>query len=263
MIDSHCHLNFKNLKNDINKIILKSNEINIEKILSINTKIEEFETHYELIKNFSSVYISIGAHPDEIKNDNIPTVEDITKYCSKNKVIGIGETGLDFFYTSENKKFQIKSFENHIESSYKSNLPLIVHQRNSENELIDIISYYNKSKPLNIVFHCFTGSEKLRNFCLDHNFFLSFSGIITFKNAAVLRNIIKSVPLNLILIETDSPFLSPEPVRGKVNVPYNVFHIYKFLSEFFNYDFKDFEKIIDKNFYKLFPKAKTYIKSSL
>ena len=80
MIDSHCHLNFKNLKNDINKIILKSNEINIEKILSINTKIEEFETHYELIKNFSSVYISIGAHPDEIKNDNIPTVEDITKY---------------------------------------------------------------------------------------------------------------------------------------------------------------------------------------
>ena len=198
MIDSHCHLYFDKLKNNLIKIIKQAKKNNITSILSINTKLEEFNDHLNLIKNYNSIYISCGAHPEDINIKNIPKTEDIVSFCNNKKVIGIGETGIDCFHSTEYLKSQYKSFENHIEASLLTNLPLIIHQRNSENEIIDVLSNY-KNNSLPLVMHCFTGSAKLRNFCIDSNYYISLSGIITFKKANELREVVKSIPLSSLV----------------------------------------------------------------
>jgi len=262
MIDSHCHLNFDNLSKDFSSIIKRAKENNITAILSINTNPDEFETHYQLIKKHQSLFISCGLHPANVNSFNIPSINNLKYYCEYEQVIGIGETGLDFFHSTEHKSEQYKSFENHIECSYETNLPLIIHQRNSEKEIIDVLNNYQKSKPLKIVFHCFTGSAKLKSFCLDNEFYISLSGIITFKNANDLREVISDFPLQQMLIETDSPFLAPEPFRGKINEPSYVKYISEYLSDFYNIPQKKFNEITDNNFYKLFSKAIRYNKIS-
>ena len=198
-------------------------------------------------------------HPENVTNKNIVSVEELVFTSNHNeKVIGIGETGLDFYHSKEYKSEQYQSFENHIECSYETNLPLIIHQRNSEKEIIDVLNNYQKSKPLKVIFHCFTGSAKLRSFCLDNEFYISISGIITFKNANDLREVISDFPLQQMLIETDSPFLAPEPFRGKMNEPSYVKYISEYLSDFYNIPHKKFNDITDNNFYKLFSKAIRY-----
>ena len=258
MIDSHCHLNFKILSENIELIIDNARKNNITSILSINTNPKEFEDHYNLINKFKSLFISYGLHPENVNSNNIIGVEDIVSNCNYERVIAIGETGLDFYRSKNLKKEQYRVFENHIEASYQTELPLIIHQRESESEIIDIISNYQKKRPLKIVFHCFTGSRKLRNFCLDNGFYISLSGIITFKNAQNIRDVISCVPLSSILIETDSPFLAPIPYRGKNNEPSYVKFIGEFLSEFFQTPLDSFESIINDNFYELFSKAIRY-----
>ena len=143
MIDSHCHLFYDSLRNDFLKIIERSKLNNITSILSINTKPEDFKTHFNLIKKYKSIFISYGQHPEYVDKENIITSKEIiTESNSNDKVIGIGETGIDLFHSTNNFKFQIKSFENHIEASIDTKIPLIIHQRNSENEIIDILSNY-------------------------------------------------------------------------------------------------------------------------
>jgi|TARA_B100000959_G_scaffold33502_1_gene31848 TatD DNase family protein len=258
MIDSHCHLNFDNLSKDFSSIIKRAKKNNITAILSINTNPDKFESHYQLIKKYKSLFISYGLHPENVNSFNIPTADSLKFYCEYEQVIGIGETGLDFYRSTEHKLEQYQTFENHIECSYKTNLPLIIHQRNSEKEIIEVLKNYQKSKPLKVVFHCFTGSEKLKNFCLDNEFYISLSGIITFKNANELREVINNFPLQQILIETDSPFLAPVPFRGKMNEPSYVKYISKYLSDFYDISQKEFNEITDNNFYKLFSKAIRY-----
>ncbi len=235
MIDSHCHLNFDNLSKDFSSIIERAKENNITAILSINTNPDKFESHYQLINKHQSLFISYGLHPGNVNPFNVPSVDNLKFFCEYEQVVGIGETGLDFYRSAEHKSEQYQSFENHIECSYETNLPLIIHQRNSEKEIIDVLKNYQKSKPLKVVFHCFTGSAKLRSFCLDNEFYISLSGIITFKNANDLREVIIDFPLQQILIETDSPFLAPVPFRGKMNEPSYVKYISEYLSNFFKY----------------------------
>ena len=191
MIDSHCHLYFETLRNDLDNVISRSKENGISKILSINTNPIEFNDHINLIKKYNNIYISYGIHPQEVTNSSTFSFDDLENKFNKNKqLIGLGETGLDYYYSDEYKINQIEIFESHIEASKKFNLPLIIHQRNSENEIIEILNKYKKDN-LNLVFHCFTGSKKLLNFCLDNNYFISLSGIVTFKNANQLRETIK------------------------------------------------------------------------
>ncbi len=255
MIDSHCHLNFESLAKNIDQIIKNSKKSNIKSLLSINTNPKDFENHISLIKNYKGIYISYGLHPCEVHSLNQLSFLDFDKHCKNTLVVGIGETGIDLHYSKDFLLEQVKAFELHIEASIKYNLPLIIHQRNSEKEIINVLSKYLKSN-LKIVFHCFDGSENLINFCLDNNFYISLSGIITFKNATKLRNNIKDFPLNLILVETDSPFLSPVPMRGKQNEPSFIKYTFEFLSKFYNLPLNEFEKITDNNFFKLFDKTK-------
>lgn len=258
MIDSHCHIYFESLKNNLPLIIDNAKKNNITAFLTINTDPEEFLNHYKLIKNYKSIYISYGLHPQNVSNTISISKNEILNYTNIDKVIGIGETGLDFYHSSEFIKEQYKNFEQHIEASIDSNLPLIIHQRNSEKEIMEVLRHYQKNYNLKVVFHCFTGTFKLMNFCLQNNYFISLSGIITFKNAKELRKVIQEVPLSSILIETDSPFLAPVPFRGKSNQPSHVKYIAEYLAIFFKTSLTEIVKVTDDNFYKLFSKAIRY-----
>jgi len=257
VIDSHCHLDFPYLKNNFNEIIQNIIQNNITSVLTINTDPKKFKDHLELISNYKSIFISYGLHPTNIDQNTIFSLNDIILNCKYDKVIGIGETGLDFFHSIDHKLKQYEIFEAHIQASIDTKLPLIIHQRNSEIEIIDVIKNF-KNKNLSIVFHCFTGSKKLLDFCIENNYYISLSGIITFKNAKNLREIIKNISIDNILLETDSPFLSPVPMRGKTNEPAFVKYTAKYLSNFFNIPFDQLIKKTDNNFYKLFSKAKRY-----
>jgi len=258
MIDSHCHLNFESIKNNFSSIIENAKKNHVTSILSINIDPDQFDDHYNLIKDYNSVYLSYGLHPENVTNKKLITKNLISQHSKNDKVIGIGETGLDFYHSTEFKKEQFQVFEEHIEASIETNLPLIIHQRNSENEIMDVLNSYQKNNNLRVVFHCFTGTDKLKNFCLDRNYYLSMSGIVTFKNANELRETIKDIPLSSILIETDSPFLSPAPLRGRLNEPANVQLIAGYLSNFYQMPFNEVVKITDDNFYNLFTKAIKY-----
>ncbi len=258
MIDSHCHLNFPVIKENIKKIISNSIENKVTSILSINTEPDNFIDHLRLIENYKSIYISYGLHPLNVNNQTKFDINNILNNIKNDKVIGIGETGLDFYYSNEFKSYQYKVFETHIEASIEANLPIIIHQRNSEDEIMSVLNSY-KNYNLSLVFHCFTGTSKLFNFIMDNNFYISLSGIITFKNAENLRKIVKNIKIDNLLIETDSPFLSPVPMRGKSNEPSFVKYTAEYLSNFYNISFDEFIKITDNNFYKLFSKAKRYI----
>ncbi len=257
MIDSHCHLNFESIANNINQIIENSKKNKLTSILSINTNPLNFKDHLKLIQKFKGVYISYGFHPCEIKSIDQLSILDFQEYCDNPSVVGIGETGIDLFHSDHNIKEQIIFFEKHIEASIKYKLPLIIHQRNSEKEIIEVLKKYINYN-LKVVFHCFTGSDNLLSFCFDNKFYISLSGIITFNSAEKIRSTIKDFPLDLILIETDSPFLAPVPVRGKINEPSFLKYTAEYLAKFYELSFNDFEEITDNNFFKLFNKTKRY-----
>ena len=255
MIDSHCHLNFPSIRGDIKNVLDRSEANGVTKILSINTNPKEYDDHLNLIKNFDNIYISYGIHPEEINDNSNLLFDDIENKMKNSRLIAIGETGLDFFHSIENKKKQSEIFESHIEASKVFDLPIIIHQRNSEKEIIEILNKY-KNDNLKIVFHCFTGSKKLLEFCDQNNYYISLSGIVTFKNANLLRETIKNAPLDYLLIETDSPFLSPTPMRGKTNEPSFVKFTADYLANFYSIKNESFYKLTDNNFYKLFSRAK-------
>ena len=257
LIDSHAHLDSDLLFPNFKSIIKNTNDNKISSILSINTKLTNFNIWYELIKNYKSIWCSVGEHPNYINANNIPTTKNILNLINE-KVVGIGETGIDLYYSLDQIDFQFQAFKNHIDASIISNLPLIIHIRNSENELIDFLIKENKNNKLNVVIHCFTGSDNFLTKCLDNDFYISISGIVTFKKSINLQNTIKRIPLNKLLIETDSPFLSPVPKRGKTNEPSYLKFTANFLSSLLNIYYEDLCSITSENFYNLFTKAIKY-----
>ena len=255
MIDSHCHLNFESLSKDLPNIMERCNENGVTHLLSINTNPKDFETHMDLIRDFNNIYISYGIHPEGINNETILSYKEIEKIIENPKLIALGETGLDFYHSIKYKKKQIEVFEAHIEASKIYDLPIIIHQRDSEEEIIKVLNKF-KNDNLKIVFHCFTGSKKLLEFCIENNYYISLSGIVTFKNANLLREIIFNASLDYLLIETDSPFLAPVPMRGKSNEPSFVKYTGEFLAEFYSMPKENFFELTDNNFYKLFSRVK-------
>ena len=218
MIDSHCHLDHEPLLSDLDNVLQRSKDIGIEKLLTISTSFDSFKRIKKILDKDKIIYGTVGIHPHETNNDTID-IEFIVQNIKENKkIIGIGETGLDFFYNNSDKDKQIQSFRTHIEASLKSNVPLIIHSRDAEEDTFRILNEY-KNKDLKILMHCFTGSQKFAEKLLELNAFFSASGIITFKNAKKLQKTFELLPLDKILIETDSPFLAPEPKRGKKNEP--------------------------------------------
>ena len=251
MIDSHCHLDHEPLFNDLENILKRSKEVGIEKLLTICTTFESFVKIKQLVKKDNIIFGTYGIHPHEAKNDKVTKKLIIDEINANEKIIGIGETGLDFYYNLSDKNDQIKSFEEHIKASIELKIPLIIHSRNAEDEMIKIFNEYKKYD-LKILMHCFTGSKKFAESLLDLNAYFSASGIITFKNSTDLQETFKSIPLEKTLIETDSPYLAPVPNRGKKNEPSFVKFTAEKLAEIKDIPLSELVKSTTSNFNKLF-----------
>jgi TatD DNase family protein len=239
------------LLSDLTNVIQRSKDVGIKKLLTISTSFESYSRIKDLIKIDEMIYGTIGIHPHESSKDIITSSEIIKNLKENEKIIGIGETGLDFYYNNSEKEKQISSFKEHIEASIETNKPLIVHSRDAEKETFDILNEY-KNENLKILMHCFTGSKEFSEKLLTLNSYFSASGIITFKNSLDLQNTFKSLPMDNILIETDSPFLAPVPKRGKKNEPSFIDFTATKLAEIKNLSKEDLIKITTDNFNKLF-----------
>ena len=249
MIDSHCHLDHDPLFQNLNDVILRSKDIGIEKILTICTTIESFKNILNIVKTDRIIYGTFGIHPHEA-NKNIVTKKNIVKEISfNNKIIGVGETGLDFYYNNSDKDSQLKSFKNHIEAAIELDMPIIVHSRSAENETFELLK---NNINLKILMHCFTGSSSFADQLMPLGAYFSASGIITFKNSSDLQDTFKEIPLDKLLIETDSPFLAPVPMRGKKNEPSYIKYTLRKLAEIKKIDESELDRITTNNFNKLF-----------
>ena len=251
MIDSHCHLDHEPLFNNLDDVIKRSKYIGIKKLLTISTTFESFEKIKILVNKDLMIYGTYGIHPHETENNVVSKDTIIKNITNCQKIIGVGETGLDFFYNHSGKERQIESFKAHIEASIELKKPLIIHSRNAEEETFDILNSY-KPEDLKILMHCFTGSLEFSKKLLSLGAFFSASGVITFKNSTDLQNTFKTIPLNKLLVETDSPFLAPVPLRGKKNEPSFIKYTVKKLSLIKEKSLEEMIVITSNNFNSLF-----------
>ena len=251
MIDSHCHLDHEPLFSNLDNVIKRSKKIGISKILTICTTIDSFTKIKEIVKKDEIIYGTYGIHPHETNNNKVDSNLIIKEVNNNKKIIGVGETGLDFYYNNSDKLDQIKSLEEHIKASLILKKPLIIHSRNAENETLEVFNRY-KSDNIKILMHCFTGSKEFAKKLLDLNAYFSASGIITFKNSTELQKTFKFIPLDRLLIETDSPFLAPEPNRGKKNEPSFVKYTAEKLSSIKDISSADLISATSLNFNNLF-----------
>ena len=253
IIDSHCHLEYEPMISNLNEVIERAFKNNVKYFLSICTTNESYERILEIVKKHASVYGTYGIHPHEAKNYQTLSSEQIIKKINlSKKIIGIGETGLDFYYKHSDPEIQKKIFIEHIKAAQTLNLPLIVHTRSAENDTYEILKAEKKNMDFKILIHCFTGTKVFAHKLIDIGSYISASGVITFKKSKELVDTFLSLPDDRILVETDSPYLSPEPLRGKTNEPSHIIHTVNFLANLKSIDPKNFAKTTSSNFFKLF-----------
>lgn len=253
LIDSHCHIDQLNnnvLDNNIEKILKKAYENHVKKFLTISTSINNFNKLKKMFNKYESIFYSCGIHPLHCQKE-IKKIYQLEKLSVHKRVIAIGETGLDYYYSSETKNIQQKFFREHIRIAIKLNKPVIVHTRNAIKDTIEILKQENAEKCSGII-HSFTENEESALKLLEMGFYISFSGIITFKNSIDLQNTLKKIPLEKILIETDSPYLSPIPYRGQKNQPAYLLDIAKKIAFIKEIHIEELAKTTTNNFFKLF-----------
>ena len=255
IIDSHCHLTYEPMSKSLSETINRANKEGVKYMLTISTEDKSFDKILKIISDHESVYGTYGIHPHEAKShQNIKCSDIIDKIILNKKIIGIGETGLDFYYNHSEKKDQISCFEEHIYAAQEKNLPLIVHSRSAEKETFEILQKHLKKKNFKILIHCFTGSREFAFKLIDIGAFISASGVVTFKKSLDLANTFRDLPNEKILVETDAPYLAPVPLRGKSNEPSYIIHTVKFISSLKKKSFKEFSEITTNNFFNLFGK---------
>ena len=253
IIDSHCHLNYEPMSLSLKETIDRANNDGVKYLLTICTEDKTYPDIINIVNSHKCVYGTYGIHPHEAKNHMDITSKQILINLKKNKkIIGIGETGLDFFYNHSRKKDQIDLFLEHIDAAQNTGLPLIVHTRSAEDDTYDILKKAKKKKDFKILIHCFTGSKNFAFKLIDIGAYISASGVVTFKKSAELAQTFKEMPEDNILVETDSPYLAPVPLRGKPNEPSFIVHTVRFLSNLKNISYDSFSKITTKNFFNLF-----------
>jgi len=253
IVDSHCHLDYSNLYNQLDDVIKRAEYNQVKYFLTICTTLESFDTIKLITEKYKNIYGTFGIHPHETKKFlNVDKNFILNSKKNNKKIIGIGETGLDFYYNFSEKEIQKKSFIEHIEAATQLNIPLIVHSRDAENDTYEILKSEKKNSNLKILIHCFTGSQNFANRLLDLGCYISVSGIITFQNSIELANTVSFIPIENLLVETDSPYLSPHPLRGKSNEPSYIVHTINKLSQIKNISKEDVIAYTTNNFKKLF-----------
>ncbi|MEM8792259.1 MAG: TatD family hydrolase [Pseudomonadota bacterium] len=255
LVDSHCHLDFPKLVDDLPEIVSRAHAAGVKRMVTICTRLRNEPNVRAIAERFDSVYFAAGGHPLHMAEEPMATVEELTRIAAHPKCVGIGETGLDYHYTSETAALQQESLRLHIEACRQTTLPLIIHSRAADEDMARILREEHRAGPFTCVMHCFSSGKELAKACLDLGFYLSMSGIAAFPRSTELREIFAETPLDRILVETDSPYLAPPPHRGKTCEPAYTALTAKVGAETLGVDYETFCTATTANFDRLFPKA--------
>lgn len=239
LIDTHCHLTFEPLAEDVSGVIQRSRAAGVTGWITVGTSLEDSRRAIELTRQYENMYATVGIHPHDAHSADLRALEELKRLAGQDSVVAIGETGLDFHYNFSKQPDQRRVFEAHLEIARDLSLPVVIHSRNAFDETMEILDRSGRGLR-GVVFHCFSGSADQARMVLDRGYFVSFTGVVTFKNAEVTRQAAKAIPLDRLMIETDCPYMSPEPVRSqKPNEPALMIHTARFLAQLKNISLED------------------------
>ena len=255
LVDSHCHLDFPTLREDLDGVMARAAAAGIGTMVTICTRVDRFPSILEIAERYDNVYCSVGLHPHDAAEEQHLTTERLVELAGHKKVVGIGETGLDFHYDQSPRAIQATLFCRHIAAARQTGLPLIVHARAADEEMIAILRDETAKGAFPGVLHCFSSGPELAGAALEIGFYISFSGILTFKKADEVREVAAEVPLDRLLVETDAPYLAPVPHRGKDNEPAFVAHTAAKLAEMRGLGSEEVAALTTANFHRLFSKT--------
>jgi TatD DNase family protein len=256
LVDSHCHLDVPDFSEELDEVVKRSLEVGVGHVLTICTHVTKFEQVLAVAERYDHIYCSVGIHPHNAEDEPEVKAAELIELAQNPKVVGIGETGLDFFYEHSPKDIQEAYFREHIKASRETGLPIIIHSRDAEDKTIEILRDEMGKGVFPGVLHCFSSDRRLAEAALEMGIYVSFSGILTFKKAQNLRDTAAGVPLDRLLVETDAPYLAPIPNRGRRNEPAFVVHTAQALAKIKNLPDEELFKITTENFFTLFSKAK-------
>jgi TatD DNase family protein len=255
LVDSHCHLDFETFAPELDAVIQRARDAGVGTCVSIGTKLDKFPGVLAVAERFGDVWCSVGVHPHEAEGELLSSPAPLIERAKHPKVVGIGETGLDYYYEHSPREQQIVNFRHHIEAARQTGLPLIVHTRDADDDTIAVLNEEMAKAPFTGLLHCFTGTRRLCEAALDIGFSISVSGIATFKNSGPLRDTLKAVPADRLLVETDAPYLAPMPHRGKRNEPSFVVHTAAMLAGLKGMTPEEVAATTTENFFRLFTKV--------
>lgn len=253
LVDSHCHLDFPDFTGERDAVLARARAAGVVAMLTISTRLDQFPAVRAIAETDDDIWCSVGAHPHEAADHAAMTVVELTAFAEHPRVIGIGETGLDFYYERSPRDIQERVFRAHIAASRDSGLPLIVHARDADAEIASIL---RRDRPHAGVLHCFSSGRNLAEAALDLGFYISISGIVTFRKSDELRAIVRDVPIDRLLVETDAPYLAPVPHRGKRNEPAYVAATAATVAELKGTSAEELAEATTANFFRLFQKAR-------
>ena len=256
LVDSHCHLDFPELAAEIDGVLAAARTQGVGHMLTIGTGLSRFAGVRAMAERAPNIHCTVGVHPHEAEAEPLSSPDQLLREAEHDKVVGFGEGGLDYYYNNAPREAQINNFRHHIAAARIGKLPLVVHTRDAEDETIAILRDELEKGPFTGVIHCFTGTTKLARAALEFGFYISVSGIATFKKADELRATIKDVPLDRLLVETDAPYLAPQGKRGKRNEPAFIVLTAEMLAELKGVSFDTLAAATTENFFRLFAKAK-------
>lgn len=253
LVDSHCHLDYLEKDGDLEEVVARARRAGVGRMVTICTKLSEFERVKAIAARFDDVSCSVGVHPHEAGAEGVEGPEKLIELAEDPLVVGIGETGLDYFYEHSPRAAQAVSFRAHIQAARSTGLPLIVHARDADDDTVALLrEEHEQGGPFPGVIHCFTAGPELARAALDLGLYISLAGIVTFKKADDLRQTVSEVPLDRLLVETDSPYLAPMPNRGKRNEPSFVVHTAAKLAEIKSVSAEQLASATSENFFRLF-----------
>jgi len=255
IVDSHCHLDFPDFAGKLADTVAYAEQYGVRYMQTICTRVSEFSKIYAIAEQSPRIWCSVGQHPSNVEQDPLVTAEALLPLCAMPKTIGVGETGLDYYYEKAPRALQRQSFLAHIAAARETKLPLIVHTRDAEADTLEILRQETDKGAFPFLIHCFTASMEFAKECLALGGYISISGIVTFKNAEALRAAVAEVPLSRLLAETDSPYLAPVPHRGKSNTPAFTSHVVEKIAEIKNVTTAEAAAATTDNFFTLFAKA--------
>ncbi len=255
LIDSHCHLDYLARDGDLEEIVGRARRAGVSAMVTICTKLSEFDTVRSIAQRYPEVSCSVGVHPHEAEQEGQESPDRLRELAKLPEVVGIGETGLDYFYEHSPREAQQRSFRSHIAAARETGLPLIVHTRDADADTVAILREEVEAGAVTGVIHCFSAGPELAEAALELGFYIGVSGIMTFKKAEELRETLRRVPLERLLVETDAPYLAPVPQRGKQNEPAFVVHTAAALAELKAVKADELAAVTSENFYTLFSRA--------